>query len=650
MLNNSRLDNSGKLETNDRDIYRLVFERSKEAIIIVDGSFNLLEVNRAGCDLLGYETFDPDVRKLSEIIHSKDHAACSFLETASAVKETAVYHARVIKKDKTAINVELCINRLSDNALMISIIDLKRFNSVTHFTNNNKIEDTLRASIDALPMWISCIDTEGKYFFANKYYTSTFKLPLENIEGHNFKEFFPPVLYEKHKRLVDECFETRQSVTFEDEADLGNNIKLCIYGVYTPLFAEDKTVCGLSAAAFDVTAKKELELRVEKTSADLKEHEEKLQEWASRYEYIVNASGQIAYDYNVMTGEILWGSAIEKVLGYSLEKINKGFAQWVELLHPEDRNETLRKLSVSEQNCSFFDAEYRLRHKDGHYVWLRDRGFFVADGSGKAFKQLGMIEDITDQKKANDALIYAKEQAEAANRAKSLFMANMSHEIRTPMNGIIGFTNLMGKSGLDAKQKEFNNIIKTSCMHLLGIIDDILDFSKIEARKLKFENSLFDVKTALNNSIKLISEQAGIKKLLIETSMDDRINYKVNGDELRFKQILINLLTNAIKFTPEGKVGVNISQLSVNDDISTLSIEVYDTGIGIPAEKTGEIFEMFHQLDESSNKRHSGSGIGLAIVKGLVEAMHGTVGVESEIGKGSRFSVVLPFKTDYKEN
>jgi CheY-like chemotaxis protein len=240
-------------------------------------------------------------------------------------------------------------------------------------------------------------------------------------------------------------------------------------------------------------------------------------------------------------------------------------------------------------------------------------------------------------------LICALEEAEAASRTKNLFLANISHEIRTPMNGIIGFTNLMGASGLNDEQREYNDIIKTSCAHLLGLIDDILDFSKLESKKLELENRPFDIKETLINSINLISEHAKLKKLEIETRFDEAIYYKVSGDELRVRQILINLLTNAVKFTFKGKVGTGISQVSINDEIATIAIEVYDTGIGFPAEKADEIFEVFHQLDESSTKRHVGAGIGLSIVKRLVEMMGGAINVTSETGKGSRFKVVLPF-------
>ncbi len=767
MFNQDGYSNMQRPEENTQDLYGLVFKHFNDPVFIVDGSLKLIETNLAGCGFIGYGSEEIAGTDFINLIHPQDRFLFDFSNAVEpGGKEIKAYRARLLKKDGTAVRSKLYLDRYSQDSIAISCRQVPDFISSDYFNQYVNIKDSLRASIDALPLWIACIDTEGKYFFANRHYSTTFKIPLKNIIGHYYKEFFPAGLYEKHKKLADECMGRGITVTFEDEADFGNGLKFQTYGIYTPLFDEDNAVFGMSAAVFDISERKELELRVNKAAADLKESEakfralvessvcgigissgnkiiyandalmkmygyddfkefssrdlidyltpeskyylknwrdkkqlgekvpnefeveiihrdksiktllitvselkikneilyqstfiditeikkseERIKEIAGRYECIVAASGQIAYDYNVITGEIAWGSTIEKILGYSLSEISCGFCQWTGLLHADDKAETLKKLSESEAGCSLFDAEYRLKHKAGHYVWVRDRGFFLPDGSGKAVRQLGMIEDITARKNAMEAIIRAREQAESAGMAKSLFIANMSHEIRTPMNGIIGFANLLSSSGLTLRQKEFNGIIKTSCEHLLGLIDDILDFSKIEANKLKLENSPFDIKSVLDNSIKAVSEQAELKKLKIETFLDERINYLINGDEYRIRQILVNLLTNSVKFTFSGKIGVKISQLSLNDGISTFSLTVYDTGIGIPGEKIGEIFEMFHQLDESSTKRHGGSGIGLSIVKGLVELMGGTISVESEVQKGSSFKVILNCCAVYK--
>jgi PAS domain S-box-containing protein len=750
----------------------MMFDNCEDAVFIADAALRIIEANPAGLGLCGYRADEIAGIKLSAIIHPEDLDSCPFLadERTAETNEQFECRARILKKDKTAVNAELFFDAISDGLYTLTAAISNNAEPAARFDpDKNIMKRVMRKTVDSLPLWISCVDPEGRYIFANEYYSSTFKIPLENIEGHNFKEFFPPALYEKHKRLLDKCIKSRMTVTFEDDADLGNGVKVVLYGVYTPFFTEDKTVSRISVAAFDITAKKELELQAEKTAEALRASEEKyrslvdnaicgigvakgdkivyanktlmdiygcddfsefsakrltyyhtpesvklirdwrerkargervpnefevdiirkdgqirtllikianitindeilsqttfidvteknkiendLKELTARYEYIVDASGMAAYDYNAETGEMLWGNAsIKKMLGYKTEELSEKVEHWIEILHPEDRDEVVRRLKEAEAGDSLLDYEYRIRHKDGHYAWIRDRGFFQRDGAGRAIRHLGIMEDITDRKKAGDELICSLEEAEAASRAKNLFLANISHEIRTPMNGIIGFTNLMGTFGLNDEQREYNDIIKTSCAHLLGLIDDILDFSKLESKKLELENRPFDIKEILNNSINLIAEHARLKKLEIETHVDKAICYKVSGDELRVRQILINLLTNAVKFTFKGKIGTGISQVSINDEIATISIEVYDTGIGFPSEKADEIFEIFHQLDESSTKRHVGAGIGLSIVKRLVEMMGGAINAASEPGKGSRFKVVLPFKISYGED
>ncbi len=766
MPDKNKLENSNIPSTPGSEIYRIIFETSEDAVFIADGALRVIEANPAGLDLCGYGAREIAGIKLSGLIHPEDLDSCPFPtdERTAANDGQFSRRARIIKKDKTCVNAELSFDALPDGLYTLTAAFSNSANGRAARSGADKFknEAVLRKTVDTLPLWISCVDSEGRYIFANQYYSDTFKIPLEKIEGHNFKEFFPPALYEKHKRLLDRCIESRASVTFEDEADLENGVKATLYGVYTPFFDENQTVHRISVAAFDITAKKELELQAEKAAEALRKSEEKyktlvdnaicgigvakgdkiiyanrtllnmhgyddfsefsskklidyhtpesqktiagwrkkkargeavpnefeveiirkdgrirtlfirvakiklnneicsqttfidvtekkkieneLKELTARYEYIVAASGMAAYEYNTETGEMLWGTSTEKMIGFKNEEIGNAVEAWLEMLHPEDREEAVIKLKEAEASGSSIDDEYRLRHKNGNYIWVRDRGIFLRDESGKAVRQVGMLEDITDRKKADAELISALEEAEAASRAKNLFLANISHEIRTPMNGIIGFTNLMGASGLDDEQKEYNHIIKASCGHLLSLIDDILDFSKLEAKKLELENRPFDIRESLYTSINLISEHAKIKKLEVETHVDEAICYRVSGDERRFRQILINLLTNAVKFTFTGKIGAGVSQASANDETAVISIEVYDTGIGFPAEKADEIFEVFHQLDESSTKRHVGTGIGLSIVKRLVEMMGGAINVTSEPGKGSRFKVVLPFK------
>ena len=254
--------------------------------------------------------------------------------------------------------------------------------------------------------------------------------------------------------------------------------------------------------------------------------------------------------------------------------------------------------------------------------------------------------DITERKHVEEAVKLARDEAEAANQAKSMFLANMSHELRTPMNGIIGFSSLLSFSELNDDQKEFNEMIKESSMHLLELINDILDFSRLEVRKIILNKTRFDIRDIVKNSKSLVFRQLKNKNLDLVCEIDPEIKSWLIGDPLRIKQILLNLLTNAIKFTPSGTIKVIVSLTAKTDKMVKTSLSVIDEGIGIPADKTGEIFEMFHQLDGSNTRRQGGAGLGLSIVRGLVGLMNGTISVKSEVGKGSCFTVDIPFEID----
>jgi len=292
---------------------------------------------------------------------------------------------------------------------------------------------------------------------------------------------------------------------------------------------------------------------------------------------------------------------------------------------------------VMEQGSAMLHFEERQSRSDGSMWWLRTSKLPLRDREGKVTGIIGTYEDITERKRGEQALREAMEAAEAANRAKSQFLANMSHEIRTPMNGVIGVAGLLLDTALTAEQRQYAELVRISGEALMKVINDILDFSKIEARKLTLEVVDFDMSTVLKDAAAVLKIKASEKKLKLTCEIRPGTPRLLRGDPGRLRQILINLVGNAVKFTHQGEVSISAGLEGEDDGTATLRFAVSDTGIGFPQQQAVALFEPFVQADGSSTRRYGGTGLGLAISKQLVELMGGRIGAESQEGKGSTF-------------
>ena len=310
---------------------------------------------------------------------------------------------------------------------------------------------------------------------------------------------------------------------------------------------------------------------------------------------------------------------------------------------------------LSELNWSLFkkdgpaQEELEIMNCKGEDRLLQIKSKPQRDENGNIKYMICTAEDITEQRKAEIELKKAKEQAEAANIAKSQFLANMSHEIRTPMNGIFGFLELLDSTNLSSEQKEFTKEAKSASNILLYIINDILDFSKIEAKKLVLENISFDLRTTVESCVSLFAPKAELKKIKVYTMINEEVPDEVIGDPSRISQVINNLLSNAIKFTEKGEISVWVNYSEEENEMALLSFEVRDTGVGIPSEYVETIFESFNQADASTTRKYGGTGLGLAISNELVKMMDGQFSVESKVSKGSIFKFYIRLKISKRQ-
>ena len=363
----------------------------------------------------------------------------------------------------------------------------------------------------------------------------------------------------------------------------------------------------------------------------------------------LDGGGMGLWDWDLRNDAVFFSERWFGMLGYGPDELSQHVHTWMGLMHPDEAEGVLERVQATLDNPTEggYQNEHRLRCRDGRWAWILARGKVLCDPQGKPTRMVGVHVDISDRKAGEEALRRAgdeqrraRQEAEEANRAKSAFLAAMSHEIRTPMNGVLGMLQLLNGTELSAEQRRLTETGEHSALALLAIINDILDLSKIEAGKTELESIPFDPADTIEDVTRLLDHRAQERGLRVHRLLQTSLPARVRGDPGRFRQVLTNLLGNALKFTEVGEVRV-AARWEQREDGGWLMVDVTDTGIGIPKDTIPKLFSPFTQADASTTRRYGGTGLGLSISRRLVELMGGELRVESTVGVGSTFSFAV---------
>ena len=383
------------------------------------------------------------------------------------------------------------------------------------------------------------------------------------------------------------------------------------------------------------------------TSVLLSEKSRGLRDTQEFLDHLITASPVVVLgveELDTAAGEwraVYCSANVERIFGYTPDEVVAD-PDFLLLVHPEDRR-NLEKAFVAAVRDSEADLEFRLRHKAGDYRWVRANLHSEPGEPGVTSSMLGYLRDVTERKAMEADLVAARQAALEAARIKSEFLANMSHEIRTPLNGVIGMTGLLLDTDLSLEQREYAETARTSGEALLTVINDILDFSKMEAGRMEIETLAFELRTVVEEAADMLAEQAQTKGLELATVIDHDVPPGVSGDPGRLRQILLNLVNNAVKFTKTGEVIIRVGlDHTEPEEPSMIRFEVTDTGTGLSPDEQGRLFRTFSQVDASTSRKFGGTGLGLAVCRQLVELMGGRIGVRSQLGQGSTFWFVIP--------
>jgi PAS domain S-box-containing protein len=383
----------------------------------------------------------------------------------------------------------------------------------------------------------------------------------------------------------------------------------------------------------------------QETEVELREAREKADASALKMQIANDSAGIGVWEWDLETNALIWDDWMYKLYGIETKLFSGAYEAWEKSVHPEDIEDAKAKLEAAVAETGVYDTEFRVIRPDGEIRTMKASAEVIRNGEGTPISVIGVNYDISEKVNALATLVEAKKEAERAVKAKSDFLANMSHEIRTPMNAILGGLQLLKNAELDQDLRTILDNASFSAKSLLTIINDILDYSKIESNKLELEHAPFSINEILDSVKYDLDAQISNKGIEFLVSVDRDFVDGWLGDLVRVKQILLNLASNAVKFTEKGSVEIKVCEITYNGQ-QAVSLNVVDSGIGMSEEEQGRIFERFSQADTSTTRKYGGTGLGMSITISLIKLMGGELRLISELNKGTDIQVVLPLQQE----
>ena len=624
---------------------RMILDTAVQAIITSDERGIINNANRGAINTFGYAQGEIEGIKFEALFTPESLAPLRAIMT-SLVRQS---NGRTVsqegveltgrRRDGTYFPARVSLGYSSTRgrqrlvALVEDLSEHKRF--------ERELQDSdrlLRAIIENMAAVFFIKDRQGRHLMVNKVYESATGFSKETVLNKTDAEFFSTVPAQLIMEIDDAVMREKKHRIFEESVPHPDGTMHTYHTEKLPLVNAEGEVYALVGIATDITERKRME--------------EALRSNQERLDLAVRGASLGLWDWEPENGRLIINDVYAEMLGYSLEEFEatlpEGNERWSQLVHPDDVapiSESLRRHFAGE--TPMYRVEARMRTKSGAWKWTLSVGRIADQHKSGPTRMVGINLDIDDFKRLQVELEQAREAAEAAGAAKARFLANMSHEIRTPLNAVLNLTDFILDTPLDERQRQYLRVVHNSAKGLLKVINDVLDLSKIEAGRIELERVSFGPRELMEDLVLTFSQQAANKGIRLASRVDPATPARVAGDAYRIRQILLNLIGNAIKFTETGEVHLVVSPASragqPDPGEAWLRFSVKDTGIGLNEEQLARIFDAFAQADSSTTRRFGGTGLGLAISRRLVENLGGDgIAVDSVPGEGSCFSFELP--------